>query len=216
MNKYKIIMFDLDGTLFDTSEGVKKTFFYVFNKNNLDIPSNVNIKQFIGPPLYKTFSEYFGYKDEKIFTIISEFRDYYSKNQIFNAKLYPKMSETLAELKNRGYKLTVATNKNEEHAKMILDHFDIMKYFDMVSGSNSSETLEKKDMIFRILEKYQCNNNEAVMIGDAKSDYDGAKIMKVDFIAAIYGFGFSDKNIIKELNIDCFVDEPIELLNKLK
>lgn len=215
MSKYKLIIFDLDGTLIDTSEGVILSFQYVFDKYNLSVPDGLSVNNFIGPPLLKTFGEYFNLTGDTLFSAIRDFREYYASGNIFKAKLYDKMDYVLQELKRQGYLLAVATNKNETHAHMVLEHFDIEKYFDSISGSNASETLEKKDIINTTLSKLSIANNQALMVGDASTDLVGARLSNVDFLAVTYGFGFLDEKSLIDNNIKHSIKMPIELLEFL-
>ena len=96
---YKLIIFDLDGTLIDSSEGVILSFKHVFDKYNLSIPLDNSFDRFIGPPLLKTFGEYFLLEGDKLFNAIKDFRDYYVKENIFKARLYDNMDYVLAKLK---------------------------------------------------------------------------------------------------------------------
>lgn len=215
MAKYNLIIFDLDGTLIDTREGVLISFKYVFDKYNLSISDDESINRFIGPSLLKTFRDHFNLKGDELFGAINDFREYYANGNIFKAKLYDRMEYILNELKRQKYLLAVATNKNEVHAHMVLEHFGIDKYFDIMEGSNRTETLQKKDIINNVLSKLNIDNGNALMIGDATTDLEGAMLSKVDFLAVCYGFGFRDEKSLIDNNIKYYVKEPIEILDFL-
>lgn len=216
MSKYKLILFDLDGTLINTKKGIILTFKYIFDKYKITLPESFDINTIIGPPLYRTFSERFQFSGDELLEIIKCFRDYYSQNNIFIASPYDKMDYVLNELKNNNYILGVATNKNEEHAYRVLNHFDIEKYFDYISGSNSAETMQKKDIIKTVLLNSNTDTTDALMIGDSKADLEGAVSNNVDFLAATYGYGFPDEKSLIDNNIKYHIDKPIELLSFLE
>jgi len=128
--KQNIILFDLDGTLTDSAEGVIRACQYMQEKMGLPVWSVEDLKFIVGPPLMKTFMEDFAMDKETAERAIVIYREYYTTIGLFENKVYPGVVEMLADLKAKGKRMAVATSKKESLAVTILNHFDIAKYYD--------------------------------------------------------------------------------------
>ena len=204
MNKYKALLFDLDGTLLDTSEGIISSVKYAIECTGLESLSDDKIKSFIGPPIQNTFRKFYNLNDEETSKISAIFRERYSTVDLLKAKLYDSVLETLEILKNEGYVIGIATYKREDYAKKIVEYFGISQFCDVIEGSDFAGKLTKADIINTCIDKLGVSKNEILMIGDTESDKIGAENAGVDFLPVTYGFGFigndfsccSFKNII--------------------
>ncbi|MFI3165686.1 MAG: HAD-IIIA family hydrolase [Bacillota bacterium] len=188
--KYKAVILDLDGTLLDTTSGVieavKKTIVQV----GLQIPSANILKLFVGPPMQESFSKHFALNNDIALEYANIFRKNYGEGYIYIADLYPNVMETLQIIKNKGYRIALATNKSHENAMNILEKFKIDEFCDFAMGSDLKGLLKKKDIIKQCLQEINVNPSEAVYIGDSFYDLEGAEANGMDFIGVSYGFGF--------------------------
>ena len=186
---YKNIMFDLDGTLTDSSEGINKSVLYVYDKMGIAPPSKEELRTFIGPPLGDSFTRH-GIAESDRDKCVAIFRERYNTIGKFENVPYPGMIELLERLKNAGFKLYVATSKPEKTALEVLSHFDMVKYFDEIAGATMDRSREKKeDVIAYLLEKTGGNKDSVVMIGDSIYDVVGAKEFGIPCIGVSWGFG---------------------------
>lgn len=207
----KIVFFDLDGTITDPKEGITKSVAYALDKYGIHVEDLDSLCPFIGPPLHVSFQEFYGFDVEKSMEAVKYYREYYREKGIFECYLYEGIPELLRHLKENGDKVVLATSKPTEFAKQLLEHFDIMKYFDYVSGSTmDGSRVEKVDILRHALQQYDSVlTDDMIMIGDRKFDYIGASEMGIRCILVEYGYGelseleackpFAIKKTVKEV-----------------
>lgn len=207
MNK-QYILFDLDGTLTDPKVGITKAVSYALEKfgiieNDLDA-----LTKFIGPPLVQSFIDYYGFSMEKSKLAVEKYREYFAEIGIFENVAYDGIEALLQTLKENKKTLIVATSKPAIFANKILEHFNLTKYFDFVSGSELDGTrVDKAEVIAYALE--QCDitdNSKVIMVGDREHDIIGANKIGVDSIGVLYGYGNKEEfekagatHIVKEV-----------------
>lgn len=190
MKKYKVIAFDLDGTLTNPESGLLSAFVYCFKKLRIPYGSKDSLKKYIGPPLYDEWQKDFGWTFEEASYAIEVFREYYNIYGWWDNLVYPGIEELLASLRSRGVKLVVATSKPEVTAKKVLRHFGLDKYFDYIAGAsmNGSEDL-KWQILNRALSAVGAEKSESILVGDRKYDAEGAKICGIDSLGVLWGHG---------------------------
>lgn len=215
MGKYKLAIFDMDGTLFDTLEGIKNSHRLALKQEASVVLNDKDLEDVMRWKIPNTYEERFGIKGDKLTKTVSKFRGIYGTEGIKQASLYPKAKETLEELKNKGYKIALATMKIEEFSKDMLKFFEIDHLFDTVFGKDRESKRTKSEIIGLCLKKLDVAPNEAVMIGDTLGDEQGAKESNVDFIAVTYGFGFKTKADLNGLKFVHCVSSFEEILNVL-
>jgi len=189
---YKYALFDLDGTLLDTSSGVISSIRKMVSDESLpEIPDDILIS-FIGPPIENSIKSYYKFEDEKVSYLAGIFRKYYSTSEyLFQAEPYPGLYELLDSLKNNNIKIAVATNKRHVYAMPLLEHFGISQYCHVMHGSDNEKKQNKHLIILQCLEDLKVANlKECVLIGDTIHDAHGAKEAGIDFIGVTFGFGF--------------------------
>jgi len=189
--EYKIILFDLDGTLSDPKEGITKSVQYALGKMGIVEPDIDRLAAFIGPPLHVSFSEVYGFEEKESKRAIDFFRERFKEKGMFENVLYPNIPLLLTALKESGYVLVVATSKPTIFAEQIIKYFELEEYFQLIVGSNLDGTRSSKTEIIQyILDKYaDFPPSEFVMIGDRKHDIIGAKNTGIDSIGVTYGYG---------------------------
>lgn len=212
MNKIKeknYILFDLDGTLTDPMIGITKSFQYALNKFDIKVENLNELCRVIGPPLKNSFMDFYNLNEEDAEKAIVFYREYYSDKGIFENFAYENIEKLLNMLKDNNKKIIVATSKPTVFANQILDHFNLSKYFDFVSGSNLDGTRVKKDEVIKfVLEENNITDvSEVVMIGDREHDVIGAKKLGIESIGVLYGYGNYDElsnaganYIVKDVN----------------
>lgn len=194
MKKYDIAIFDVDGTLLDTTEGVLASVQYTIEKNGLPSLSEKELKTFIGPPIQNSFQKYYGIQGEALQELAECFRDRYKNVDLLKASPYPGIYETMQCLDNHGIKLAIATYKRQDYARSLLCHFGFDKYTSVMYGADNYNKLKKQDIIVKCMEHYGISDySTAVMVGDSDNDALGAEKIGVNFLGVTYGFGFSSK-----------------------
>lgn len=210
---YKYIFFDLDGTLTDPGEGITKSVEYALNKYGIQVEDRTSLYKFIGPPLTDSFSEFYGFSEEKAVEAVSFYREYFGVTGLFENEVYDGIVSVLETLKEKGLHLLVATSKPEEYSVRILEKFDLIKYFDFVCGATmSGSRVKKADIIAYALESAGVEDKSTVlMIGDRHHDIDGAKINGLASMGVTYGYG--DRAELEEAGADYIIDSPEEILD---
>ena len=195
---YDVCIFDLDGTLTDPKEGITKSYQYALKSFGIN-EEQENLTRHIGPPLREVFADYYGFSTDKAEEAVAKYRERFADKGIHENKLYDGVPELLAELKLQGKILAVATNKVAEYAKIILNHFDLLRYFDVISGDDFDGTLSRNGKCEII--KIAMNSLEitdktrVIMIGDRKNDVLGAKDVGIDSAGVLWGYGSRDELI---------------------
>lgn len=190
LNKYKNILFDFDGTLFDTGEGIINAVKYTIDKLKLKSIDRETIKRFVGPPLVESFMNVYGFDKEYATLCAKTFREYYSQKGLYECSPYDGIKNFLLGLKDRGYQLFVATSKPTVFAKDILKRNSMDNIFIDVVGSNLDNTRSKKgEIIEYTINNYHLNKKETIMVGDKSNDIIGAKNNNIDSIGVLYGYG---------------------------
>lgn len=192
MNKYTTILFDLDGTLTDPGEGIINSVEYALNKYGISVEDKKSLCKFIGPPLVDSFSKYYGFDEEKSRKAIEIYREYYKAKGINECKLFDGIKELLESLKNNDYEIALATSKPEVFAHIVLQNYDIHKYFDFISGATIDEKTRytKEHVIEYALDNIkEKDRTKILMIGDRCFDINGAKAYSLDSIGVTFGYG---------------------------
>ncbi len=185
---YDTVLFDLDGTLTDSAEGILNTLLYALAKFGCT-PNREELYRFIGPPLNECFEEYLGL--EKSAEGVKIYRERYARVGIFESTVYDGVPEMLAAVKNAGMTVALSTSKPEKYAKMILEHFDLLQYFDIVAGASMDGKLQAKADVIELALSRILNTDRAktVIVGDRLHDMEGAAHCGIGRIGALWGFG---------------------------
>lgn len=188
--KYRAALFDLDGTLTDSGQGIINSLKATFPLVDWPVPPPDVLKKFIGPPLFNCLKRETNMPDEKADRFVTLYRKRYTERGAFENSVYPGILRLLEDLRGAGMKLAVATSKPVTPAKIVLDYFDLTRRFDTIAAEDDSEHGGGKEWLIRnALEELKLSPEEAVMIGDTKYDAAGARNAGTDFIGALYGFG---------------------------
>ncbi|OAA86843.1 HAD-IA family hydrolase [Clostridium ljungdahlii] len=212
--KYKYILFDLDGTITESKAGITKSVQYALKKFGIIVESLDLLEKFIGPPLKYSFSEYYGFDENKSLEAVKYYREYFEKKGIMENKVYDHIEDLLKQLKELKLKLIIATSKPTKFSDIILNNFNLASYFDAIVGSNMNGTrCTKGEVIKHVVEKYRINPNEAVMVGDRKYDMIGARQNNMDSIGVTYGYGSLEE--LKNEKPTYIADSVMDILDKI-
>jgi phosphoglycolate phosphatase len=190
LNRFRNILFDLDGTLTDSKEGIVNAILHAVRRMNLLEHNPEELVSFIGPPLKGSFIQRYRLSEAEAKEALALYREYYSVQGKYENKIYPGIRELLRVLNDMGQMLFIATSKPTLYSRQIAEHFSIDIYFRDIVGSHMDHTRTGKPEIIRhILEEYQLGAPETIMIGDRGNDLAGARECGVKSVAVSYGFG---------------------------
>lgn len=184
----KAILFDLDGTLTDSGEGIINSVIPALEHYGIAIPSREELRVFVGPPLHDTFLR-FGVPADQLDNATKIYRSRYIPIGKFENAPYPGIPELLETLKAQGHKLFVATSKPEPMAVEILEHFDLARYFDRICGASMDTSRSSKEAVIAYLLEQNGSAENMVMVGDTKYDVIGAKAHGIPTIGVSWGYG---------------------------
>lgn len=185
----KCVIFDLDGTLLDTSPGILESVRYAIEKLGYPPLPTHTLLTFIGPPLRDSFVRCCHCGTEEAGALTESYRECYRAGALLNAKPYDGIFETCRSLREMGVKTAVATSKPQVFADRILRHFELARFFDFIHGADLDGKLKKSDIIKLCVKDSGALPAECVMVGDTEHDARGAEEAGVKFLAVSYGFG---------------------------
>lgn len=209
----KTILFDLDGTLTDSGEGIINCATLALEHFGLPVPSREEMGVFVGPPLDQTFVK-FGVPEDKTQEAIDVFRSRYLVVGKFENSPYPGIGKLLEKLKAQGHRLFVATSKPETTAVEILQKFELAPYFEIICGATfDTGRVHKADVIAYLLEKIG-NWEDILMVGDTEFDVLGAAVHNIPTIGVSWGYGkVADMEKAGAKAIAHNMDELLQYLN---
>ena len=212
MKHYEAVLFDLDGTLSASAEGIKKCIELTMAELGKPCPELGDYSTYIGPPLNRTFRLLCGLSEEEVSRALPIYRGYYDVHGTVANRLYDGILDVLERLKDSPIKTAVCTSKNERLARDVIAYLGIGSYLDAVCGSrDDGSRKEKPDLIPYALETLgHIAPERAVMIGDTHFDARGAAVCGVDFIGVLYGYG--TRQTMEEVGACIFADTPADLL----
>ena len=212
----KNILFDLDGTISNSKEGITKCVQYALQSFDIYEENLSKLESFIGPPLVDSFMKYYNFSETKAKEATKKYRQRYSEIGVHEAEIYPNVEECLIELKNRNFFIGLASSKPENFCKTVLKDFNIIQYFDDIVGATlDGKISSKKDVLEEVFSR---NNNlkkeDSLLIGDTVYDILGAKYIGIPCIGVSYGFGKVEE--MKKAEATTIIDDILELVDLLK
>lgn len=197
MRKYDLVIFDVDGTLLDTSEGIMEAVCYTVQQKKLVEPNQEALRSFIGPPIMNSLKHFYGLDEEMALELTKVFRERYKNNDVLKAKPYDGIYSLFEMLKVLNVKTAIATYKRQDYAEKIIKHFRFNEYTTVIFGADDENKLVKKDIIECCVRRAGVLQRERVlMVGDSDNDAIGALSLGIDFLGVTYGFGFLTKEEI--------------------
>ena len=184
---FKYILFDFDGTVFDTVEGITKCVRYAINKFGMDAELDA-LRCFAGPPLVDMFMEKFNLSREDAVQAVVYYRERYRPTGIYESQPFPGIESLLQGIKAMGKPMAIATSKPQVMAEELLKRSGLYEYFDHVCGALDEKNNAKWQIVTRVLENFGAKPEEAVLVGDTKYDVIGAHQCDVKCIGVEYGY----------------------------
>ena len=209
----KAILFDLDGTLTDSGEGIINCASLALEHYGLPIPDRETMRVFVGPPLRDSFFK-FGVPQDKLDEAVEIYRSRYVPIGLYENSPYPGIEKVLRTLKQQGHRLYVATSKPEEMAKRILVRFEMDQFFDIIAGATLDGSRDEKAAVIAYLLDQCSSCDDAVMVGDTAFDVIGAAAHNIPTIGVSWGYGkVSDMENAGAQAIAHTMEELLTLLN---
>jgi len=204
LRKYDNAIFDLDGTLLNTKEGIVKSL--IDMAADLGFPPIPENKYgfFIGPPIEQSLCEHYGLDDTQTKTAALAFRKFYTERYLFEAVPYNGIINILALLKENGVNLAIATYKRHEYTQRIIRHFNLDKYCYPCFGSDTESRTTKSAIIRACMSEMNIGVSRTIYVGDTEHDRLGAEGAGIGFIGVTYGFGYTQSQ-------HGFADTPDEI-----
>lgn len=211
-NKFDTLLFDLDGTIIESAPGVTRAFSYALSKYGIaEDPKDLSMV--IGPPLDRSFIDFFGFTPDTAAEAIEHYREYYRARGIFECEIYDGIPETLDALSQRGARILLATSKPAVFATQILEHFGLSRYFcHMVGSELDGRRTAKVEVIKYALELSESDPHGALMVGDRSFDIVGAHAAGVSAAGVLWGYGSADELSDAEY----LIDTPSALLDAIE
>lgn len=210
---YQYILFDLDGTLTDSKEGIVNCLKYAFEKLGDPIPPDEKLLRFIGPPLSASFQEFCGYDEKKAYKALELYRERYNPIGKFENMPAPGTVELCARLKKKGYILALASSKPEPLCVSICERFGFMPSMTVITGSLPGRDWSKADVIRETLRRLglsDADKSQVLMVGDRKFDVLGAKEFGIDCVGVEF-FGYAEPGELEQAGAVTVVSTAEEL-----
>lgn len=214
MAKYDYVIFDFDGTVVDTGEGILKSLQYSFKEMGREVPDLNDLKKFIGPPIYYSYTTFYGVSEEEVGMYIKKYRERYKEKGIYECELYDGMIELLDGLRAKGIKIGIASSKPMHLIYSVADYLKITDKFDAIVGvkiDDSNHSSKTQLILDAMTEMGATDKSKVLMVGDRMFDLDGAAGAGVDSCGAIWGYGSEEE--FREHNATYIVNKTTEILD---
>ena len=212
--KQKVILFDLDGTITDPKIGITKSFQYALQHFGIQVDNLDALEPVIGPPLKKSFSEFYHLPEEQIESAIEKYRERFSTVGLYENEIYDGMENLLKELSEAGYTLEIASSKPTVFVEKICEHFKIKQNFTHIVGSFlDGRRGEKEEVVEEAIRLSKATPDHIIMVGDRIYDVIGAHKKGIAVIGVSYGYG--GRQELEEAGADVIVDTVAQLREEL-
>ncbi len=213
MRKYDYVIFDFDGTVVDTGEGILKSLQYSFKEMGREVPDLDDLKKFIGPPIHYSYTTYYGVSEEEVGMYIKKYRERYRAKGIYECALYEGFPEVLDLLHEKGVKVGIASSKPESLIYDVAQFLGVTEKFDAIVGvqMDDSNHSSKTGLVLEAMKKLGAEDKARVlMVGDRCYDIDGATGAEVNSCGVLWGYGSKDE--FEQHNATYIVSDIDELL----
>lgn len=214
MANFNYVIFDFDGTVADTGEGILKSLQYSFTAMGDEAPDLSDLTKFIGPPVYYSYTTFYGIAEDKVDLYIRKYRERYSEKGIYESGVYDGIAELINGLKNKNIKIGIASSKPERLIYAVADYLGITSLFDVIVGvkSDNSKHSTKAGLIAQAMNDMGADDkNKVLMVGDRCFDIDGAHEAGIKCCGALWGFGSEEE--FRAHKAEYIVKHPSEILN---
>lgn len=208
----KLVIFGFDGTLADTSPGILYCINTTATAMGYEPVEHNALYGVVGFPIEESFRKLFDMSDDEIEYATKNYSKLYSQKGKEMFTIYDGMEQTLKELRENGVKLAIATQKHIMYTSDMLEIFDVAELFDAVSATDVGVGTTKSDSLLQVCGELGISVEDSVLVGDSGIDAEGAQNVGMDFIAALYGWGFKNEDEAKRYVCKGCVDSPSKIL----
>jgi phosphoglycolate phosphatase len=206
------VLLDLDGTLTDPRDGILRSLRHALTGLGAPCPADEALERFIGPPLQESLAEMLGPgRRGEVPRAVALYRERYGESGLFEAEVYPGITELLSSLAADGHRLFVCTSKPTVFAARVVRHFGLDRHLEGVYGSElDGARSDKRELLAHLLSHVGMPAERAVMVGDRKHDVLAARANGVRAIGVTWGYGSAAE--LRDAGADVLVDDPGDLL----
>lgn len=212
---YTAVLFDLDGTIVDSAPGITATLAATFERMGLPVPTPAELLAYVGPPILDSFRDLAGFDLATAARALDIYRPIYRDTGVYDATVYPGLPRVLHAIHEAGLPLSLATSKPETPARLVLEHFDLARWFDELTGASDDEVRSAKaDVVAEALRRLAADGadlSHPVMVGDRSHDINGAAVHEVPTIFVTWGYGAPEERV----GAVAAADDTDELLREL-
>ncbi|HWH26467.1 MAG TPA: HAD hydrolase-like protein [Pseudolysinimonas sp.] len=212
---YSAVLFDLDGTIVDSAPGITASLAFTFEELGMPVPAPAELLSYVGPPILDSFRDLAGFTPQESVRALRIYRTHYISTGVFDASLYAGVPDVLRAIHESGIPLSLATSKPEGPSRLILEHFDLIEYFDELTGASADEVRSAKaDVVEEALRRLAADGadlSNPIMVGDRRHDVEGAAHHDVPTIFVTWGYG----SLAERAGAVAVVDTPAQLLAAL-
>lgn len=211
--KYRLVIFDVDGTLLDTSEGLINSTIYTIKQLGYQKPPQKVLNAFVGPRIQDSFQEVYGLNGKELEYATSIFRKHYKEGNVLLAKPYNGVYKVLEYIHKKEIHLAVATNKRQDFVDELMEKYKLNQYFKLICGTDMMGNLKKVDLINQCINSFaDIFTEQIVMIGDSSYDAVAAQEAGINFIGVTYGFDFRTEDDVNKWSNVGYVDDIRKLI----
>lgn len=209
--RYQTVVFDFDGTVADTAQGIFESVQYALQRLGLPAASEQTLRRFIGPPLPYSFQTFVGLSESDTEQAVRYYRENYGNEGKYKLYFYDGIPELLQSLRSAGVHTCLASAKPDLFIQQILDHFDARSWFDCAKGMSMNEqSADKSGVILSVMREVgAADKSRVLMVGDTRFDMRGAKEIGVDSLGVLYGYGSAEE--LADSGADYIVKAPREI-----
>ena len=194
---YSAVLFDLDGTIADSAPGITATLAHTLEELGLPVPAPAELLEWVGPPLPDNFTSKLGLTGDALLEAMQRYRARYLERGALDSRVFPGMEDLLRRVHEAGIPSSLATSKPEKPATLMLDHFGLSGYLDVITGASEDEVRSAKaDVVEEALLRLRARGADLarpVLVGDRHHDIDGAAVHGVPTIFVEWGYGSADE-----------------------
>ena len=208
------LLFDFDGTVFDTVEGITKSIQYALRKHGRDAELE-ELRCFAGPPLVDKFMEVYEVSKEEAEQLVTDFRERYVPIGVYESSPFPGIRELLEAVRAAGKKTAIATSKPQALAELLLQRAGLRNLFDVVVGSGGGVNNDAKwQIVTQAMELCGSKPEDCVLVGDTKYDVEGAKKCGIPCIGVRWGYAAEGE--LEAAGTAAIVETPGEVLGRMQ
>lgn len=206
MRPYDVVLWDLDGTIMDSAEGIYVSFEHTFAEMGLATPTRAELRRYLGPPLLATFGELLEFSPEDTRRAIEIYREKYHAVGAFAGEPYPGVIDVITEARDQNIVTALATSKALTAARLVTEHFGLDDLFDVYGCATDDESRKTKadvlGFVFDELGERGVPRDRVVLVGDRIHDVEGAQEFGIDCVLVEWGYGSPDEFAVATASVD--------------